>query len=159
MAKGISPLIATTAIIVLVFVIASLVGPWMLDLVSDVTTTTENQTTTQIECNYAGYDFDTDYATYGVNWSSALNSIYAQIKNTGTRNLYSFSFEVKMNGTIIQSFEPTTATDRTESDPLRPGQTALLNASITISLADTTINSVKVINTVCPASGPDAVEL
>lgn len=159
MQKGISPLIATTAIIVLVFVIASLVGPWMLDLAKTVTTTTENQTTKDIECNYAGYDFDTDYATDGVNWTSGLSTIYAQIKNTGTRNLYDFSFEVKMNGTTIQNFDPTTITDKTGSSPLRPGQTTLLNASITISLANTTINSVKIVNTICPSAGPEAVNL
>lgn len=157
--KGVSPLIATTAIVVLVFVIASLVGPWILDLVTTVTTETENQTTTDIECNYAGYDLDTDYETYGVNWTSSLSTIYAQIKNTGTRSLYEFSFEVKMNGTTIQNFEPTTATDKTESDPLKPGRTALLNASITINLDDTTINSVKIVNTICPNIAPDAVEL
>lgn len=157
--KGISPIIATAAMVVLVFVLASLVGPWMLDLARTVTTTTENETTKEMECNYAGYDFDTDYATNGVNWSSALKTIYAQIKNTGTQNLYDFSFEVKMNGTSIRNFDPTTSTDKTESDPLRPGRTALLNASITINLANTTINSVKIVNSICPSTAPDAVEL
>lgn len=159
MRKGISPIIATAIIVVLVIAMASLVGPWMMDLANTVTTNVENETVSDIACNYAAYDFDTDYATYGVNWSSTLRTLYAQIKNTGTQNLYSFSFEVKMNGTIIQNFDPTTATDKTGSNPLRPGQTTLLNASITISLDNTTINTVKITSTVCPSIAPDAVEL
>jgi outer membrane receptor protein involved in Fe transport len=159
MAKGVSPLIATTAIIVLVFVIAALVGPWMYQLASDITQTTGNETTHQIECNYAGYDLDSNYATNGVNWTPALGTLYAQVKNTGTRNLYGFSFEVKMNTTIIQTFSPTTITARTESNPLKPGQTALFNASITMGLANTTVNSVKIISSACPTIGPEAVEL
>lgn len=157
--KGVSPLIATTMIVVLVFVLGALVGPWMYDLARSVTSKTENETTKNIECNYAAYDFNSDYETNGVNWTSALNSLYAEIENTGTQNLYDFSFEAKMNGTLINHYEPTTATDRTETAPLKPGQSIILNASITVNLDNTTVNSVKIINSICPDIAPEAVEL
>jgi flagellin-like protein len=147
---GISPIISAVIVIAIVFAIAATISPWMYSLVTGVTNQTQTSTETEIRCRNAAYDFYTSYGTYGVSWgfSTVNNTLGAMIKNTGTVNLHGFSFELIFNETIIEYFDPTSGTQKTSSNPLKPGQQAFLNASFTKDVNDT-LTSVKVLNSVC----------
>jgi flagellin-like protein len=147
---GISPIISTVILMVVVFSIAAAVSPWIIKLVTDTSKSTTNQTTTGIKCREAAYDFDTSYGTYGVSWSfsTANNTLGAKIKNTGTVTLYNFSFELTFNETVIEYFYATEGTQRTSANPLKPSHSAFINASITKDVNDTLTN-VKILNIVC----------
>lgn len=148
---GISPIISTVLLIVVVFSVAAVFSPWIINLVMDTSNQTGTSTTTGIKCREAAYDFDTSYGVYGASWSFSTenNTLGVKIKNTGTITLHNFSFELIINDTIIEYFYPTQATQRTSNNPLKPGHTAFINASLTKDVNDT-LTSVKVLNVVCP---------
>jgi FlaG/FlaF family flagellin (archaellin) len=152
MRAGISPLISVVILISVVFVIAALVSPWMFELVRDVTDHTRNDTDTGLMCNNAAYDFDTSYATYGARWffTTVNNTLNVKIRNTGTINLYNFSFELTFNDTVIEYYSATASTQRAASNPLKPGQAGIINASLTKDVNDT-LTDIKVLNIVCPS--------
>ncbi len=149
--RGISPIISVVILIVVIFSIAATVGPWMYNIV----TTTTNQTSTDVDmqllCQNTAYDFDTDYATFGVNWSESSNILTVKIINTGTINLYNFSFEIILNSTIIRYFNATVDTQKTTANPLKPGQTTMVEAYNTTVIVGSTLNEVKILNEVCPS--------
>lgn len=147
---GISPLIATVILILLTLTIAALIGPWMYRLAVDVTTDVKNDTDLQIICQGLAYDFDTSYASNGINWSSNANSLRVKVINTGTINIYNFSFEVRYNTTQIAYFDATQASQRTSSNVLKPQQTAIIQAANTSTLVTGILNNVKILNMVCP---------
>ena len=149
---GISPIISTVILVVVVISIASVVSPWIIELVTETSNETGTTTTTEIKCREAAYDFDTGYGTYGVSWNFATvnNTLAAKIKNTGTITLYNFSFELTFNDTIIEYFDATAGTQRTSANPLKPRNTAFINASLTKDVNDTLTN-IKVLNIVCPS--------
>ena len=149
--KGLSPLISTVIIIAIVFTVAAAVSPWMYNLVTDVTNSTTHDTTSELQCRNAAYDFDTNYGTFGVSWnfSTTNNILSTRIRNTGTVNIYNFSFELTFNDTIIGYYYPTTSTQKFQSTPLKPGQTVFLNASFPEDVNDT-LTDIKVMNVVCP---------
>jgi hypothetical protein len=148
---GISPIISAVILIVVIFSIAAVVSPWMLGLVTDTTNQTGTDVDQGIKCREASYDFDTNYGTFGLSWNfkTENNTLGARIKNTGTIKLYNFSFELIINDTIIEYFLATDQTQRTSINPMKPGHTTFLNASITKDVNDT-LTSVKILNPVCP---------
>jgi len=151
---GISPIISAVILIAITFAIATLVSPWMFNLAKDISNQTQTQTQAEIKCNNAAYGFDTSYGTYGVRWdfspiNTENNTLGVKIKNTGTVSLYNFSFELTINDTIIEYFYAKASTQRTSVNPLKPGQTAFINASFTKDVNDT-LTSIKVLNAVCP---------
>jgi len=151
MRRGISPIIATVMLILIVTVIAATVGPWMLNLARDTTNQTSTDTDTALRCQNTAYDFDTDYATNGINWTPSQSELKVKITNTGTINVHNFSFEITVNTTIINIYNLTDATQRTSETPLKPGQSAILEADSVSGLVGSTLNSVKVLNEVCPS--------
>ena len=50
---------------------------------------------------------------------------------------------------MIEYYYTTAGTQRTSANPLKPGQTAFINASLTSDVNDT-LTSVKILNIVCP---------
>jgi len=148
---GISPIISTVILMVVVFSLAAAVSPWIISLVTDTSNQTSASTAIEIKCRNAAYDFDTSYGIFGVGWdfSTDDNNLGSKIKNTGTVTLYNFSFELTFNETIIEYYYATEETQRTSSNPLKPGQSAFINASLTKDVNDT-LTSVKVMNIVCP---------
>jgi len=149
--RGLSPIISVVILIVVVFSIAAMVGPWMYDIATTMSNQTSSDVDTKLLCQNTAYDFDTDYATFGVNWSEANNALTAKIINTGTINLHSFSFETIVNSTVIKYFNVTIDTQKTASNPLKPGQTVILEADGTTYLVGSTLNEVKILNNVCPS--------
>jgi flagellin-like protein len=148
---GISPIISTVILIVVVFSIAAAVSPWMIGIVTETSNETGTSAINEIKCREAAFDFDTGYGTYGASWSFSTvnNTLGIRIKNTGTVTLYNFSFELTINDTIIEYFDATEATQRTSANPLKPRNSAFINASITKDINDT-LTSLKVLNYVCP---------
>ncbi|RLI98463.1 MAG: hypothetical protein DRO99_00670 [Candidatus Aenigmatarchaeota archaeon] len=152
MMKGISPIISTVILIAIIFSIATFVSPWIFQLITSTTNQTSSDTSTEIKCMNAAYDFDTGYGTYGVKWefSTQNDTLGARIKNTGTVNLHSFQFELTFNDTIISYHNATSGTQRTRANPLKPGQSAFLNASFTDNVNDT-LTAIKILNGPCPS--------
>ncbi len=148
--RGVSPLISTVIVIGIVFAIAAMVSPWMLEFVSDTTNQTSENAGREIKCGNAAYDFVTSYGSYGVDWdfSTINNSLGARIRNTGTVTLHGFYFELTFNDTVIEYYNATAGTQRTSMYPLRPGETVMLNASLTKDVNET-LTSVKILNPVC----------
>lgn len=152
---GISPLVSTVVIVAIVLGVATIIGPWMYHLATTVMNTTGTSAEQETECRNAGLSFDSDYGYYGVNWNSTTNVLLAKIVNSGLVDLHTFTFELTINSTQVEQYNPTSETQKTSADPLRAGESTILNASLP-SLAGSTLNSVKIINTVCPkhAAGP-----
>ena len=168
MRKALSPIVSVVILVVITISIASMVAPWMYELV----TTTANQTGTnaqqQVMCRNAGLDFDTGYGYYGVKYNFSANVsanesdwIKAKIVNTGSINLYGFTIEATfINGSTeeIHHYSLITGSDVPASDPLRPSESAIIAANITYDIngTTTTLKDVKILNSVCSEVAPIA---
>ena len=157
--KGVSPIISTVLMILLAVAIAAFVGPWSMNLATTTSNASAANAMTQIDCQNTFYDFSTDYGNRnGVNVTVVGDKIWelkAKIENTGTRNIYGLSFQLS-NSTDIFNCDVTSATQKTQSDPLRPGQESIIEALLTGSCYNITdtITKVKAINSVCSRNSP-----
>ena len=150
--KGISPIVSSVILILIAISLATIIAPWAFNLVKNTTEDITDDTTTDIECQNAAFDFVSSYGTYGVdyNFTDQGHNLNASIKNTGTITLYNFSFEIRHNTTNITHWSVTSATQKTASDPLRPPESCIIAADITIDL-NGTLNEVTILNDVCPS--------
>jgi flagellin-like protein len=151
--KGVSPIISLVMLVVLVFFLGTIVTVWTVEVTRNVTNITSDVTTTKVECQYAEYDFDYDYASKGVNhsFSGASDYLYAMMQNTGTVNLYNFSVQAWVNngGEItVYDLEVNETTQKTSANPLKPGHEALVNAVISVDI-NGTLTLVRVNNLAC----------
>ena len=157
--KGVSPIISTVLMILIAVAIASFVGPWATNLATTTSNASAENAMNQINCQNTFYDFSTDYGNRnGVNITVVNGVIYelkARIENTGTRNVYGFSFQLS-NSSDIFNCDVTAATQRSESDPLRPGEETIIDADLVGNCAglNDTITKVKVLNSVCSSNSP-----
>ena len=165
MLKALSPLVSVVILVVISISIASLVAPWMYELVTTTTNETSTSAQQQIKCRSAGMDFDSEYGQYGVDWNFTGNEsdwLEAKVVNTKNINLYGFSFEVTLesqSGEEIKHYDCTSGTEMSESNPLMPGRSAILEANITEDINDSvsTLKAVKVLNPVCPEISPSLI--
>ncbi|MBU0898680.1 MAG: hypothetical protein KKB03_00725 [Nanoarchaeota archaeon] len=150
--KGISPLIASVIIIGITLTIATFVVPWAYDLAVSTSNTTTTEANKQIKCQNAGFDFDSGYGTYGVTsnftGTGGADTMSVKIKNTGTINLYNFSIEVEINTSEIFEFAINSTYQKTPSNPLKPGRTAVLHALVNVDV-NGTLTEARVVNDVC----------
>ncbi|MBI4021177.1 MAG: hypothetical protein HY369_02960 [Candidatus Aenigmarchaeota archaeon] len=151
--KGMSSLISTVLLIAIVFGLATVISPWAFKLSTDVANQTQTTTLNQITCQSAKYDFDSSFATNGINYTfSGSDKIDAKVVNTGTINLHGFSLEAEIqNGSSISIKQLTInqSSQKTAALPLKPGQSAILIGNISEDLSGTLL-SLKVLNGVCP---------
>ena len=79
------------------------------------------------------YDFVTSYGSGGAEWDFSGSSDYlrVRVKNYGTVDVHGFSFEVEFSDFSVRRFVPTTDSQKTESMPLRPGESATIEANVT----------------------------
>jgi FlaG/FlaF family flagellin (archaellin) len=157
--KGVSESITFVILVALVFTTAAIVGPWVYNMATQRADAERNHTTTVTVCREAGYDFDTSYGTGGITWNFTDNLLYARIKNTGTVKLYGFWFELILNSTIIMHYDATPGTAKTSASPLRPGESAIIQANLTDNLSTYTLDSVMILNEPCPSASPSAAGL
>ena len=160
--KALSPIISVVILITISLSIASLVAPWMYNLVTTTANDTGTNAQQQTRCRSAGLDFVTSYENYGVFSNFSLNVsanesdvIRVRLVNKGNIDLYGFTFEVFIeNGTDDQilHYEPTESSQFTLSYPLRPSMSSLLVANISDDWNESTatLKEVKVVNRVCP---------
>ena len=150
--KGISPMLATVILILIVISLATIIAPWIYDLVTRTTEDVGDDVITDIECQNAAFDFITSYGTYGVmyNFTGTSYSLNASIRNTGTINLYNFTFEIRHNTTSITHWNVTAATQILKANPLKPSESAIIAAYITLDI-NGTLNEVTILNDVCPS--------
>lgn len=148
--KAVSELIATVIIVALVIFLGALIAPWATRLAKNTTNETSSSTLSAIRCQYAALDFDTSYATNGVsnNFTGANPILRVKVVNKGTVNLHNFSLETEFNSSTIRRFDPVAADQKSSADPLKPGQSTILNASITTAITGT-LNNVRVIPQPC----------
>jgi FlaG/FlaF family flagellin (archaellin) len=146
--KAVSQMISTVMIVVIVIALSAMISPWAFEMARQQANQTQDYANQQIKCQNTAYDFDTNYGTNGVNWTSTgtNDNLTVKIVNTGYQNLYNFSFEIVINGTAILRPNVTSATQKTSASPLLPGQSTFLNATTNIS---GTLSEVKVLNIVC----------
>jgi FlaG/FlaF family flagellin (archaellin) len=154
--KGVSPLISAIILITITFgILGAIIGPWMFTLTYNTTQQTTESTEQKIMCTNAGYDFDPNYGINGIYWNflGTSDELKTRITNTGTINLYNFSFEFNINittGLETKHFSPTPSTQKTSTNPLKPGQSTILDANITEDITGT-LKEVKILNDVCPS--------
>ena len=74
MLKALSPMISVTLLIVISLTLASLIAPWMYELVTTTTNETSVDVRQQIKCRSAGLDFDSQYKNYGADWNFTGNT-------------------------------------------------------------------------------------
>jgi hypothetical protein len=168
--KALSPIVSVVILVVISLSIASIVAPWMYNLVSTTANETGTSTQQQVRCRMAGLDFDTGYGNYGITSNFSLNVsanetdwIRAKIENTGNIDLYGFTFEVLITNVSedhIMHYEPTDASQFTSSYPLRTGRSGIIVANISEDWNESfaTLEEVKIITSVCPEVSP-SVEL
>lgn len=157
MMKALSPLISGILIVVLSISIASVVAPWMYELVMTTTNETGSTTAQQVKCRSAGIDYDSEYGNYGVDWNFTGNGtdwLRAKMINTGTIDLYGFSFEltlVSATSEEIMHYDATPSSQKTASDPLKAPRSAIIVANITpdINSSIHLLKTVNVLNSVC----------
>ena len=161
-AKGASQLISTVMLISIVVLMAAVVGPWAMKLASDTSQSASNTANQEIICKGTAYAFDSDYGSSGAAWnfSGTNGTLSVKLINTGTQNLYDFSLELTLQtdtGTkliIYPEVNITSETQRTKTNPLKPGYDWILDSDIS-SINDTwSLTKVKVINEVCPRVSP-----
>ncbi len=152
MIKGVSPIIGFVIVIALVFVIAALISPWAFNIAMNATNQTGTTVMNKIICQNSGYDFDTNYGTNGVNWNFTGSDdwLKSKVVNTGTVNLYDFSFEIEINSTIIKYYNVNSTTQKTKASPLKPGQSVILHAALTDDI-NGTLTKIKILNEACPS--------
>lgn len=164
--KGISPLISTVLLIGIVILMATVIGPWALRIATEASEGAKTDVERDLICRQTSYVFDSDYGNSGVvsNFSGTNGTVSAKIINTGSQNLYNFSFELSMQTTaglkliIHPDVNITADTQRTKANPLKPGYDWIVNADV-ININDTwPLTEVKLINDVCPRISP-SVEL
>jgi hypothetical protein len=147
-AKGVDPLISTILVIAIIVVIAGLLGPWAMNLGRRSVNNTGSGVNSQITCQSTSYDFDSSYGNGGVDWdfSGSSDWLRARIINTGTVNLYGFSFQLYIEGTGYKFFP--TKNQISPDRPLKPGESAVIEADITEDLAGQ-MTETRVTNGVC----------
>lgn len=150
--RGVSTLISGIMLIVIVMAIGAFVSPWAFNLVRTSTNQTSANVDTQLLCQNVGYDFDNTYGTNGLVWNLTNTNVTlkARITNTGTINLYNFIFDITINKSIIYEVDVNTTSQKTQANPLKPGQSAIISMNITQDYNDTLTN-VRVRNAVCPS--------
>lgn len=151
---GVSPIVSMVIIIVTVFIIASFVVPWYYNITRNIANRTGTIAIKDIECQNAAYDFDTSYGNFGVSWNfTGINdSLTVKIINTGTINLYNFSIQIGINtGTtlILKQLFVNETTQRSNANPLKPGQTIILKAIIDEDI-NGTLTEIRILNEACP---------
>ncbi len=159
MKKAVSPIISTVLMILVAMSIAAFVSPWAINIATTTTNASATNALMQINCQNTYYDFATDYGNRnGVNITTSngvIVDLSAKLENTGTRNVYDFSFQLS-NATHIFDCNVTSATQKSRADPLHPGEEAIISALLTgeCSGLNDTITKVKVLNAVCPRNSP-----
>jgi len=151
--KGVDPIISTVMMVILVVTLGTIVTLWTVDVTRNVTNITSDAALSKVECQYAGYDFDYDFATKGVNYSFATAGNYLEfmIDNTGSVNLYNFSSQawVSSGGEMtVYNLEVNSTTQKTQANPLKPGQFAILRSVITTDI-NGTLTLARVNNLAC----------
>ncbi|HDT11475.1 MAG TPA: type IV pilin [bacterium] len=160
MLKGVSPIISTVLLILITISIAAFVGPWSINLATTTSNASATNAMSQIDCQNTFYDFSTNYGNYqGINITNSGGLIIefkAKLGNTGTRNVYGFSFQLS-NSSDIFNCAVKTITQKSQSDPLRPGEECIIEALLSgecANIGEGSITKVKVINDVCPRNSP-----
>jgi len=146
MRKAVSPLMSTILVISIIFVIAGIVGPWALNFSKKEVGNTGENTENQITCQSTSYDFDSSYGNSGVEWEFPQRMLRAKVMNTGSVSLHSFSFQLYIQDSGYRFYQ--TKNSITPDNPLKPGQSAILEANITEDLSGQ-LTEVKVLNGVC----------
>jgi len=152
MRKGLSELISTVVLIVVVMAIGAFVAPWALNLVRTSTNQTASNTDMQLLCQNVGYDLDNNYGSSGLIWNltDSNTTLKAKISNTGTISLYSFTFDIIINSSLIYEVAVNDTYQKTANNPLQPGQTTILVMNATQDYNDT-LTEVTIRNAVCPS--------
>ncbi len=160
--KGVSPLISTVLLVGIVIIMAAVIGPWALRIATEASEGARTDVEKELICRQTAYSFDSDYGNSGVVWnlSGTIGTVSVKIINTGSQNLYNFSFELMMQapgGARIITHPDvniTTETQKTKANPLKPGYGWVVDADIT-NINDTwSLSEVKLINEVCPRISP-----
>ncbi len=149
---GLSELVSVVVVIVVVMAIGAFVSPWAFNLVRTSTNQTASDTDVQLLCQNVGYDFDNNYGTNGLVWNltGTNTTLKAKILNTGTINLYNFTFDIIINDSLIYEVDTNTSSQKTQANPLKPGQSAILVMNVTQDYNDT-LTEVTIRNGVCPS--------
>jgi lipopolysaccharide export LptBFGC system permease protein LptF len=150
--KGVSQLISAVMLIVVTIAIMGLIAPWALNIARTSTNQTSGNIDMQLLCQNIGYDFDNNYGTSGIVWNftGSNTTLKAKITNTGTINVYGFIFDITINNSLIYEVYANSTSQKTQANPLKPGQSAILEMNITSDYNDT-LTDVRIRNSVCPS--------
>jgi FlaG/FlaF family flagellin (archaellin) len=160
--KGVSQMISTVLIMLISVAAAVMLGPWVIDLATQSSTQSGTGVTNTLICQQSGYTFDGSYGSYGADWNITGNNgtITSKITNTKMQNLYNFTFEITFqtgSGERIVTYPDvriTTLSQKTVQNPLKAGQSVILEADV-YNVNDTwTIQRIKILNDVCPLVSP-----
>lgn len=161
--RGMSPFISAVLLIGIVIMMAVVIGPWAIKIATEASEGATSDVNRDLICRGTAYSFDSDYGNSGVAWNftGTTGTISAKVKNTGSQNLYNFSFELTMETPqgirliIYPEVVVTNSTQRTVNNPLKPGYDWIIEAGVT-NINDTwSLTEVKVINDVCPRVSPE----
>jgi len=144
--KGISPFIAAILLIAFVVAVGSIVSPWLTSFTKSKTSEVEDKSEGQIDCIFSSLDFSSSDVEY--NFSTTPDWVNITIDNTGSTNLYNFEISLTVDGEV-KVYSPTSGSQKTSSNPLRPGERTILITNITDDLSGT-LEKVRVVAKNCP---------
>lgn len=147
--KGVSPIISTVLIIAFVVAVANIVAPWIIKFTKERSQEVEDKSEGQVECIYSSIDFDTDDIDYSLTGERYPNStVNITVTNSGSEPLHSPQISLKVNKQTY-SYQPTTETNVTSSNPLSAGTQTYLITNITDNLSGT-LKKVRIVFRNCP---------
>lgn len=152
MLKALEPIISAVLLVSIVLVVSAAVSIWYIGFVNKTVKGEEARITESIECGHAGIDFDSS-KDGGIRWDfsgpKAGDYLDVWLSNTGSVNLYGFSFEVlaEQSGSL-EIFVLNPENDATIANPLKPGQSRLFRANVTGDISGI-MKSIRVLNSAC----------
>ncbi len=118
--KAISPLIATVLLISFVIAVYSIISSWGTGFVNTIFNPISDRGPKQVQCTFA--NINVKKADVAYNFSGVSSSVNVTAYNSGSENLYNFSFIIITNSGVY-TFNPTNQYN--ETSPMAKGAAAL----------------------------------
>lgn len=131
--KGVSEIIVFIIMVAIIFSIAAAMNPWIMRTITGEGEDLSGDLDTHITCSNVQYAILPDYGTEGIVFSPCTEPkhISAKIKNFGSENIYGFSFLLVFGDSEVE-IPVTQDTQKTESNPLRPQEEAIIEGTPTL---------------------------
>ncbi len=118
--KAVSPLIASVLLIAFVFSISLIITDWTTSIGKEKSEEIAKKGEKSVKCTFADFTIIKPLLTYNFSSKATIN---LTIRNSGKEPLYDFKFSVITDkNTLPKSYEFVALNQKTENEPLKPGE-------------------------------------